>query len=118
MEGNVLDLKKRLAYARFIDRTFFEELLFRVLDVRCAAKASQRDHDALAESQYRLKGHLAVPSNAETAAVLSLVVKVIEAEVLARLSSNLLGQNAGGKAVNGTAAAQSSKGTAANEGSP
>ena len=54
------------------------------------------------------------PSNAETAAVLSLVVKVIEAEVLARLSSNLLGQNAGGKAVNGTAAAQKpSKGTAA-----
>ena len=103
----MLDLKKRLAYARFIDRTFFEELLFRVLDVRCAAKASQRDHDALAESQYRLKGHLAVPSNAETAAVLSLVVKVIEAEVLARLSGDLLGQNAGGKAVNGTASAQS-----------
>ncbi|WP_410103433.1 hypothetical protein, partial [Sutterella wadsworthensis] len=43
MEGNVLDLKKRLAYARFIDRTFFEELLLRVLDVRCAAKASHRD---------------------------------------------------------------------------
>lgn len=106
MEGNVLDLKKRLAYARFIDRTFFEELLLRVLDVRCAAKASQRDRDALAESQYRLKGHLAVPSNAETAAVLLLVVKVIEAEVLARLSGDLLGQNAGGKAVSGTAAAQ------------
>lgn len=112
MEGNVLDLKKRLAYARFIDRTFFEELLLRVLDVRCAAKASQ--HDALVKSQYRLKGHLAVPSNPETAAVLSLVGKVIEAEVLARLSGDLLGQNAGGKAVNGTAAAQKrSKGTAA-----
>ena len=107
MEGNVLDLKKRLAYARFIDRTFFEELLLRVLDVRCAAKASHRDRDALAESrQYRLKGHLAVPSNAETAAALSLVVNVIEAEVLARLSGDLLGQNAGGKAVSGTAAAQ------------
>ncbi len=114
MEGNVLDLKKRLAYARFIDRTFFEELLLRVLDVRCAAKASHRDRDALAESQYRLKGHLAVPSNAETAAVLSLVVKVIEAEVLARLSGDMLGQNAGGKAVNGAAAAQKrSEGTAA-----
>lgn len=112
MDGNVLDLKKRLTYARFIDRTFFEELLFRVLDARCAAKASQ--HDALVESQYRLKGHLAVPSNPETAAVLSLVGKVIEAEVLARLSGDLLGQNAGGKAVNGTAAAQKrSKGTAA-----
>jgi hypothetical protein len=115
MEGNVLDLKKRLAYARFIDRTFFEELLLRVLDVRCAAKASHRDRDALAESrQYRLKGHLAVPSNAETAAALSLVVNVIEAEVLARLSGDLLGQNAGGKAVNGAAAAQKrSEGTAA-----
>lgn len=115
MEGNVLDLKKRLAYARFIDRTFFEELLLRVLDVRCAAKASHRDRDALAESrQYRLKGHLAVPSNAETAAALSLVVNVIEAEVLARLSSDLLWQNAGGKAVNGAAAAQKrSEGTAA-----
>lgn len=115
MEGNVLDLKKRLAYARFIDRTFFEELLLRVLDVRCAAKASHRDRDALAESrQYRLKGHLAVPSNAETAAALSLVVNVIEAEVLARLSGDLLWQNAGGKAVNGAAAAQKrSEGTAA-----
>ena len=115
MEGNVLDLKKRLAYARFIDRTFFEELLLRVLDVRCAAKASHRDRDALAESrQYRLKGHLAVPSNAETAAALSLVVNVIEAEVLARLSGDLLWQNTGGKAVNGAAAAQKrSEGTAA-----
>ncbi|WP_370802916.1 hypothetical protein [Sutterella wadsworthensis] len=115
MEGNVLDLKKRLAYARFIDRTFIEELLLRVLDVRCAAKASHRDRDALAESrQYRLKGHLAVPSNAETAAALSLVVNVIEAEVLARLSGDLLWQNAGGKAVNGAAAAQKrSEGTAA-----
>lgn len=115
MEGNVLGLKKRLAYARFIDRTFFEELLLRVLDVRCAAKASHRDRDALAESrQYRLKGHLAVPSNAETAAALSLVVNVIEAEVLARLSGDLLWQNAGGKAVNGAAAAQKrSEGTAA-----
>lgn len=115
MEGNVLDLKKRLAYARFIDRTFFEEQLLRVLDVRCAAKASHRDRDALAESrQYRLKGHLAVPSNAETAAALSLVVNVIEAEVLARLSGDLLWQNAGGKAVNGAAAAQKrSEGTAA-----
>lgn len=115
MEGNVLDLKKRLAYARFIDRTFFEELLLRVLDVRCAAKASHRDRDALAESrQYRLKGHLAVPSNAETAAALSLVVNVIEAEVLARLSGDLLWQNAGGKAVNGAATAQKrSEGTAA-----
>ena len=79
-EGNLWDLRKFLSRSRFRDRTFFEEVLLRVLEVRCALGTD--DAEAVPRALNRLHARLKMGGSPGVVEVLGVFLKgaVVEAQ--------------------------------------